>query len=1814
MAEFDNAREELAGARRDAARARADALLAYEAVQRAQRALDALDRAAGERQRRERARLEKNLRDAKEWRKQVAKDREALEAAELAAAGRFAAFSDPREQIGKLSDRYPILLLPLRLETRFKGAAGGPQQLWVRIYPDSCLVDTFEPALTEQEITNAQNFWAAVWRAAGDEALEREAWRQLVASHGSGRSGWIVRQYLPINLSAKPARIAATDVLLIIVAPGPLPVEATAFWEAMWKANGDADAVAAARAALAVLGAEQARDIERNYRPTNFDDLPAPPNTHADVRVSATVLQMTPAADLNARRTSWSSAARIDLLPERFVVVTYAGGVTKTFPGSPVRTPLAASPDPNAPPESQLKQVDDTLQIPPEIKWMFDFDEAVVAGMALRIDLTEQEASGGFDRLIVLGVRLSETAAQGLESLGTLLEHHLCSRAGLEILPQGTPTNNTEKSDAGYTFRDDSDVSFDIFMRGTPQYTPAAERNQRRDGEWLAKLLGLPDELVQRIPNAGRQDRLDAYAMQAALWPGTLGYMMNTLMQPVFSAATVASTREFFTQYVSGRGPLPVLRIGRQPYGIQPIGDFARLSWFDDTKRVPFMRQLYSIVQRIETEWDALVGALSYIGKPGADPHQVLLDVLGLHPGAVEYHPMQSESVDQKFYELAFFDYSVALGFLGFFPSASPLALLRDTGYTGETIPDVLQKLYRPMQTPLTGPLIDDQPLSETAPIRAYAGTKNYIEWLVDAAHSGIEAVQREQGFDGGKKPAALLYLLLRHALQLSFHETGVKLYAKAGLIADTQVAMREPAMVHASAESKASESRYGILFRPEERVTGATGLRLGDYISSQLLVTDPDLRAQIEALTHLAQVPTARLERIFAEHIDCVSYRLDAWKTGLLAQQLESLSAASSAKQEAGLHLGAFGWLEPLRPSGKTLEPVQLAPDVAKVVNRPDSTALMHDSANAGLIHAPSINHATTAAVLRNGYLANDGRLAVNLSSRRVRLALDILEGMRNGQSLGALLGYQLERYVQDNGPLQVRDLIYVLRREFPLVANQIARTTSTSPETGTAQESIAAVNVVDGRKMIERIEGASPPSFTYPFGVATLPRRAPDQELAITNALQHIRDINDAVADLILCEGVHQAVVGNYERSAGTLDAFAKGNYPPEPEVVRTPRTGIALTLRTGIHFKAAPPANPMSFARTPLAMALPAMNSWLLDRLPAPEKVGCNVSFTDRVTGNQTVFVDQTQLALHPVDVLFRAYADTAQAVGDLEDRILQHIQTAHAPRHDRPILMQFTTRVVDRVNWFELQGLLRSLRSLLVASRPLQPGDLMRSNDAKSDQQNALSLDPAQVEDPLAELNAALTALTAVATALATAGVTIDDAVTQFAAAVARFAAFRLQQTGTGFVYEWRAATFSALCDKVTRRVSSWNDRLARYDERIADYDALDPGTSAVDRIDALRAADLLVGTELTTPIPPDPDDYRDNILEAKRTAYVVRRDAMQALVTTPRATLASLLADTAATRVAGDFDFDAFTLTDEEDEVARFRAQLTDAVTQLNKQALAKAARVGQLLLDHDATASSDEKALLLQDAAKLLFGDDVVLTPRITLPPAAADELANAWAYSTSGKLTKHLREVEHRDFPVDDWLHGVARVREKMGHWENLELLGQGFTPATPAELTPLQIPFATDEPWLGMEFPREQKIAGDRLLYAAHFSEPFDRNAPVCGLLVDEWTEVIPGEQETTGIAFHYDRPNSEPPQSWLLALAAGRDGQWSWDELLNAVNDTLDSAKRRTIEPVHIDNTRYAWFLPATSSAYTFPEISICNNLLRNVGIYEFTRSID
>ena len=106
------------------------------------------------------------------------------------------------DQIARLETAYPIVLLPVRLETRFIHRPGPDNsfgQLWVRIYPDSLQYHTHEPLLTQGE----REAGLAYWRQAWSQANEQDAWTSLVAQFGPTRSAWIVRETTPDQYPAQ---------------------------------------------------------------------------------------------------------------------------------------------------------------------------------------------------------------------------------------------------------------------------------------------------------------------------------------------------------------------------------------------------------------------------------------------------------------------------------------------------------------------------------------------------------------------------------------------------------------------------------------------------------------------------------------------------------------------------------------------------------------------------------------------------------------------------------------------------------------------------------------------------------------------------------------------------------------------------------------------------------------------------------------------------------------------------------------------------------------------------------------------------------------------------------------------------------------------------------------------------------------------------------------------------------------------------------------------------------------------------------------------------------------------------------------------------------------------------------------------------------------------------------------------------------------------------------------------------------------------------------------------------------------------------
>lgn len=1770
---------------------------------------------------------------------QRAKDKlERHVSAEQAAFERFAEFSDPRRQIGELSDELPILLFPVRLETRFK-ESGGRHELWVRGFADTCMIDTFEPELSAAELRSGRSYWQEVRRAGGEDDGRRAAWRNLVASHGAGRAEWIVDHFQPETAEGPPK--GANEVVLVIgtdAPPGEADAEAlTTYWEAAWRAGSGAAAQKAAREAFDLaVGAPRAEELLAEYKPFNFKDGPPHPLQRSEAEPSVVFLvfpQRTPAP------SSWTRAPQVDLLPERFLLLATAGSETVEQLGEPVASPLYVGPDPSASPHDSIRVEEGKLIVPDELKWLVDFDTAVERGMGFKVPLSEAQAQRGFDRLMVLGLRLGADATQAQEQLEELFEHHRNGRSGLSLVPQGTPTNNTEAQSAGYSRREDADASYEDLTRGD-LFTPTDEWLTKADGQRLAEALGVDFSTLARVRESGGADQQDAQAMNVALWPATLGYFLETMMHPVFSEETVGEVRSFFTRYVTGRGALPAFRVGSQPYGILPTTAFSRIGWTGAERRHgdAFLDGLYRALRHCQGEWSTLARSVSHVSAHGGDVHQALLDILGLHPASAEFHSRFAQSVDQIYNHLNASGGTNELlpiiedaGFGG-----GAMALLESFGYSGER-PDLLYLIFQQQQALLDGGLVDDVPLSETKGIREWtADHRNYLEWLADTGRSSLDDLRRQRGFKDERPPGALLYLLARQALMLGYHDAGWQLYRSAGVLEGERLrALKaEPKFIHIDEKAEASESRWALLYEPQAQIA-PDGRPLWEYIGTLLPEAEEArlLREQLEALDLLKDASTGRLERAFAEHLDCCGYRLDAWMLGLVRLQLERMrwrapkggppTRAEKPGRETlqqGIYLGAYGWLEDVRPKAAKLEPVELPDELAKDFEAQGEPPLVRDSSNGGFVHAPSLDHATTAAVLRSGFLAHASEespdtLSVNLSSRRVRLALNLLDGIRSGQSLGALLGYRLERGLHDrHGEVEVDSYIYALRKQFPLRADKIA---ATATEADTPIEAVEARNVVDGLRLVEHVRETG--DSAYPFGVSTLPEAGEAERAAIDAEVDALVDVYDAVADLALAEGVHQASRGNYDRVSATLDSYTKGHFPPEPEVVQTPTTGTGLTHRVGLHLD---PAATAPAGATPRALAEPALNDWLGAMLPPLDRIFCQVEWRDPVSAHpQHATVKLDALGLQPVDLLYLVRSEEEHAMGELDDRVLRQVLGSEKPRPDAELTIRYLVRQAGEVSVFELEPLVRALRSLVLGSRPLRASDVALPNESSRADDQSVSGERGGLDTALSGLTEVRGELTGLAAELAPlledqpnrrgdVVAEIDGFIDRAVPALAAAAAYGMKQGGFGFALDWRRKMYGALIERVRERVERMDGKLNELHGALADYATLPSDTPEVELFSRLQGAEAKIRSA-SSPLPHEPAELLSTV-EGERPQFEAKREALEGIVSGSVATVSGLFAAIEATAAAAlplaDLDQQPFSLEDLAEQTVAFAGELLAAVESAAEEAGRRAKAAADLLTEYEAAAAGPLKFETLEAAAKELLGDDFRLLPRFELAAGRGAEWKNALDASTGGELLAHLEgELEILE-PVDEWLAGVAPVRKQMRAWQQAALQSGMFGLAEP-ELTPIQLPYRSEDSWLALQFPADYKLDGDRVLYTAHYRSGFAPGAAQCGLLIDEWTEVIPGDSHQTGVAFNFDRPSSEPPQSLLLVTpAAWGSGSWSWIDLVEAVVETFELAKLRAVEPEQIGETPYASYFPSLIMAATLRGLAIGTILADNDRVME------
>jgi hypothetical protein len=1552
---------------------------------------------------------------------QVASGQGALAQSRANTAGVIAQFfTDPRELISGLDDSFPLLLFPVRIETKFRSSRDA-NALLVRIFPDDIAMAHHEKELTVAERDAGTLYWRALALAnATIDADQRTricrgAWDMVATRHGAYRAGWITKTTQPTNWSDK-----ITD-----------PAELM------------------------------------------FPDVPTKP-------------------------LAWSDAPRSPVLPDVFVVVLERGSESRSVVGNLIPDDLPLGPDP--------MQVDGfltrdkttgRLNVSDDLRWLVDFNAAVAVGMGIRIPISADEAVAGFDRILVVGLRLSSDNRESAALFSRLIESHRYSQ-GFAIVPQGTPTNNTDDAASGLpTGVESVDETFALEQDPTP-LPLSSEPMKQPDGQRLADALGLDYDFVRTVPNSRRMDIAEAVAMDRALWSATIGNFLNEMLKGAFSPGDIVRVRLFFTEFVHGRGLVPAVRAGSQPYGILISSSFDDWTWSELERGDDgdFWDRLKAQLGILRQHWRLAADSLvKFVGKRDVlgnllDPFDTLLNIIGLEASSVEYWS-RTAVPDSYIAALA--------AYRGNDPNLVNLWIanarntrILDLGNAHLPASDqarIKNVLFLDTADPVTSPVVDGDPvvpLSETRSIRPYDGAlgHNYIDWLVNASYGDVQA-GRFTGADGKPvaEPDALLYKMLRVSTLSELH------IASRGFIerfrADIFVGAPEPGDTPNIVAPVLMPGQYALVDTSKIGVT-VESMTSGDYLLGQArapsaIISKPPEAAPLAALTDalriLAPLPTARLERLFAEHVDAVSYRLDAWLTGMFARRLAI--QRFEQRNTGSPFLGAYGWITDVRPVTDK-QPVameNIPPDLRPAVDGPVSTFRN----NGGFVHTPSLVHAVTAAVLRNAYLTHAeqtraDRMAVNLSSARVRTAIQYIEGLQNGQDLGALLGYQLERGMHEGHPgVELDQFVYVLRARFPLLSKKL-----TPAPDGSPSEVVEARNVVNGYDLLDFAKGKP-----YPYGIEGLPP-AGAQADAIAQEVENLRNAMDSVADLVLSESVHQVVQGNYDRARGSVQALTEGDLPPLPDVVETPRNGKSLTHRVTVFFDLASTVG-WNAEPTPRAAANAALNHWLTSMLPAPADIQWMVT-----AGTQaSEFIDLTSLKLEPLDLVLMSGDRVGNLSSKLEQLLVTDYRLSHGIADD--VLTFFFTKsdpgppdalalVFDpnraqpgKLSLGGLLPLLKALRRLATASRPVGAKDLMRPTEA----QHSHPEDPdgydrvelkARVENTHAALSAHHTALQTLIAAMQP----LVDALNQ--------------DPGLAVQPAWSTL------------IPQLRDRL-RAVLMFGVPEAMPPGGQVVTRTLAIDAAGQAAGVE----------------------AVVAKRLAQ-----------AQTLLDTS------------------------FPDPLPSDPAQA---ALETGRRVRALVEAHT-------------EAARQALGVDFLTIPAFTAHSEGVTELNAAMA-----------SPVESDPLAIESWLQSLASVRPAMAAWDTVAMYQEWLRGGLTA-FVPIQLPVSPGAKWIGGVFG--DTVTADDVVSIAANAAPASFGARISGLLVDEWSELVPSATQTTGIALNVNRPNAVAPQALLLAVAPRQTGHWIWEDLINILHDTMDRARLRAVEPDYI---KYPYFqvLPPIVTAF-------------------------
>ena len=932
-----------------------------------------------------------------------------------------------------------------------------------------------------------------------------------------------------------------------------------AFWTAIAASKDEASRLAAWRALCAATGARRAGWVARKTRNG-----------------------ATPAV----RKAGTMTKARAGVLPGSWIASGFVSGV-KVFQSesTAVNATLAFSVDP-----ADLDPAAAGTKTSSDAAWLFDFDRALRAGMAIQAPLPVA-AANGFDELYVIGTPSAANAAAAVESL---LEAHLYAR-GAAFAPQGLPTNNTASVSSGWIPPDD-DVDA-LFAREFPDLVTAAPPGERAVAGALtaaakpgvpttnaaraAAALGIGTGVLQRFEFARSAEDAAMGAMNTLLWPVTWGRYFDELLagpsKRFFSAADVAWIRAFFITHVRGGGTLPALRLGASPFGVAPVALLDGVG--DGDARAA---ALAALIARLRPSWQRAAAGLTRLSDAeaadGTDPGETLLDLLSrtAHPATFEARVMTDKTPGLGFvfdvYRAGVFDPALnpnarrvndVLGYIagGSLGRQEHTPSLRHQRSDFEHVRAVLMRFRSGHGSETTVRSPSTQKMLSAADTTAFFASLDLLIGLCEDAMEHLdEHAARIAPFATAGAPAALMkgpmgaghndpplaYTVFAADAASVDSATLVTLDGDAAVTPSTYLAwlardarQRLGPGPSAGAPPFAVNSRQPLLYRLAREAS--------------LLAAGPQLRELASALESLSALGADEVALLLRQSLGLAAWRLDAWASALAARRLQEVRI----DRATGVQAAAFGFVERVRPSWS-----------AASVRRE------------GFVHTPSLAHATTAAVLRSGWHARgeggaNDPLAVDLSSARMRDAAWCLDAVRQGADLGDVLGARFERALSSAG-LSV--WIDPVRRAVITLTG------------GTPDPVAPVVDGLDLAAVWNHGAGSAALAAAMKFADGTPATGITE----IRDALRALDGSVDAMADAVLADATHALVQGNPVRAGASLSAIADGSGAvPELDIVKTPEAGALV--RTTVAMAANPGgATVWPPTRSPRALADPDAES--------------------------------------------------------------------------------------------------------------------------------------------------------------------------------------------------------------------------------------------------------------------------------------------------------------------------------------------------------------------------------------------------------------------------------------------------------------------------------------------------------------------------------------------------------------------------------------------------------------------------------------------